>query len=310
MNENGCYENGKRYYTLDCFLKQKFGVKVAKITLNGGFTCPNRDGSKGTGGCIYCSDKLGGEFAGCPSDSIAKQFAEGKARLADKWRHTKYMPYFQTGTGTYAPTERLRGLYEAALAEKDVVALSIATRPDCITEETLSLLSDISRRTFLTVELGLQSVFDATGERINRCTTYAEFLASYERLCSCGIAVCVHLINGLPGETREMMLESVRTVSALKPWAVKLHLLHVLRGTVCEKMYREGRLTVFEKDDYVSLVCDQIECLDRSIVLQRLTGDGARETLVAPLWSMRKFELLNAIDRELERRESFQGIHA
>lgn len=303
------FENGKRYYTLDSFFKQKFGCKIAKITLNGGFTCPNRDGTKAFGGCIYCSEQLSGEFAGDPAESIAAQFAEGRARVAGKWKNARYMAYFQAGTGTYAPIERLRALYEAALAEPDVVSLSIATRPDCISAETLAYLCELNRRTFLTVELGLQSVSDATGRRINRAVTYAEFLDCFTRLKNCGIPVCVHLINGLPGETREMMLENVRTVSALAPWAVKLHLLHVICGTVCEKMLAAGQLRVLEEDEYVSLICDQLERIDRSIVIQRLTGDGAWNTLVAPLWSRKKFAILNGIDRELARRGTFQGIY-
>ena len=302
------YPDGKRYYTFDSFLKQKFGCKIAKLSLNGGFTCPNRDGTKGVGGCIYCSTKLSGDFAGDPKTSIAEQLAYGKALVADKWKHVKYMAYFQAGTGTYAPTERLRALYEAALAGEDVVSLSIATRPDAIAPDVYDLLSEIAGRTFLTVELGLQSVSDQTGHRINRKTDYAEFLTCFSELKKRGIAVCVHLINGLPGETREDMLASVKTVSALDPWAIKLHMLHVLRGTVCETMYKNGEFRTFEKDDYVNLVCDELEHIAPHIVLQRLTGDGARAELVAPLWSLKKFELLNAIDREMTRRGSFQGM--
>ncbi len=304
------FENGKRYYTLDSFFKNKFGCKIAKITLNGGFCCPNRDGTKSTGGCIYCSEKLSGEFAGNPCDTIDKQFDEGIQRIGSKWKNVKYMPYFQAGTNTYAPTDKLRNLYEAALSKENVVGMSIATRPDCISKETLDYLDDINKRTFLTVELGLQSVSDKTGEIINRCTTYAEFLDCYNLLKERGIAVCVHLINGLPGESREMMLENVKQVSALKPWAIKLHLLHIIRGTKCEQMYNSGELGVFEQDDYVNLICDQLELIDKDIVIQRLTGDGARESLVAPLWSLKKFEVLNAIDKEMARRESYQGIHA
>ena len=308
MNKTIYYPDGKRYYTFDSFMKQKFGCKIAKITLNGGFTCPNRDGTKAFGGCIYCSDKLSGDFAGDPKTSVAEQFAYGKGLIGGKWKHVKYMPYFQAGTGTYAPTETLKSLYEAALSETDVVALSIATRPDCITPKTFALLSALSEKTFLTVELGLQSVSDETGNRINRQTTYAEFLDCFHELQTRGIAVCVHLINGLPGETRDDMLHSVRTVSALKPWAIKLHLLHILHGTACEAMYNRGEFYVFDKDEYVSLVCDELEYISPEIVLQRLTGDGAKKDLVAPLWSLKKFELLNAIDKELEKRGSFQGM--
>jgi len=292
----------KRYNSLDWFFKNKFGCKVAKIPLSGGFTCPNRDGTKAKGGCIYCSDKLSGEFAGNPGDCIEKQFSEIAGMMSKKWKNTKYMPYFQTGTATYAPVEKLRVLYETAISQKDVVGLSIATRPDCIGDDVLSLLCDISRKTYLTVELGLQTIHDETGIIINRQSTFSEFKDCFERLKSCGIDVCVHLINGLPGETREMMMESVRVVSDMKPWSVKLHLLHIIRGTVCEQMYNEGKLKVFEKDEYVNLICDQLEILDNDIVVQRLTGDGERSSLVAPLWSIRKFEVLNAIDATLLER--------
>ncbi len=302
------YPDGKRYYTFDCFLKQKFGCKVAKLSLNGGFTCPNRDGTKAFGGCIYCSEKLSGEFAGDPRESIAQQLTHEKKLVSGKWKNVKYMPYFQAGTGTYAPTERLRALYEAALACEGAVALSIATRADCITPSTFDLLEELNERTFLTVELGLQSVSDETGRRINRRTSFREFSDCFASLKKRGIAVCVHLINGLPGESYDDMLHSVRTVAEMHPWSIKLHMLHILRGTACEDMYRRGELSVFEKDDYVNLVCDELECIPSDIVIQRLTGDGAREALVAPLWSLRKFELLNAVDAELLRRGSFQGM--
>lgn len=301
------FENGKRYNTLDGFFKKKFGCKIAKITLNGGFTCPNRDGTKSTRGCIYCSEKLSGDFAGNSQDSIEKQLEKGKELVSAKWKNVKYMPYFQAGSNTYAPIEKLKTLYEPALAMKDAVGLSIATRPDCISEQTLKYLDEINKRTFLTVELGLQSVFDKTGEIINRYTTYDEFLRCYEKLAKKNIAVCVHLINGLPGENREMMMQSVKTVSELKPWAIKLHLLHVIKNTECERIYNSGKLSVFDMQSYVDLVCDQLEIIDKDIVIQRLTGDGARDTLIAPLWSLKKFEVLNSIDKELFKRDTWQG---
>ncbi len=298
---------GKRYHTLDYFFKEKFGKKIAKISLSGGFTCPNRDGSKGVGGCIYCSDKLSGDFAGNPAQSIKAQFDEIKSVMNKKWKTTSYMAYFQTGTGTYAPVSRLRELYQAAIDCDDVVALSIATRADCISKECYALLEEISKKTFLTVELGLQSIHDKTGKIINRCSTYADFLTSFNTLKSLGINVCVHLINGLPYEDKSMMMESVCRMNELMPWSVKLHLLHVIKGTECENLYNSGALKVFEKDEYVSLICDQLERLDSRIVIQRLTGDGKRDELVAPLWSIKKFEVLNAIDAEMYRRNTVQG---
>ena len=303
---NGPYL-GKRYHTLDYFFKNKFGKKIAKISLSGGFTCPNRDGTKGLGGCIYCSDALSGDFAGNPRDSVRTQFEEIRDMMSKKWKDTSYMAYFQTGTGTYAPVERLRALYEAALECENVVSLSIATRPDCISTQCFRLLEEISKKTYLTVELGLQTIHDKTGILINRQSTYADFKQTFVTLKNLGIDVCVHLINGLPGEDIPMMNESVMAVSDLLPWSLKLHLLHVIRGTACEKMYNDGVFRTFEMDEYVSLICNQLRMIDKRIVMQRLTGDGKRSELVSPLWSIRKFEVLNAIDFEMERLDAVQG---
>ena len=297
----------KRYNTFDNYLKARFGCKVAKVSLNCAFGCPNRDGTKGIGGCIYCSPSGSGDFAGDPEKSVTEQFYEVKAGLDAKWHDAKYLPYFQAGTGTYAPVERLRALYYEALALPNIVGMSIATRPDCIPDDVLELLSEIAARTYLTVELGLQTVHDKTGKLINRCTDYAEFLETYERLSERGINVCVHLINGLPGETRDMMLESVETVGKLRPHSVKLHMLHVLKNTAAERMYYDGKIKVFELDEYVNLVCDELELLPYDTVVQRITGDGGRDTLVAPLWSVKKFDVMNGVDREMNRRGVFQG---
>jgi len=299
--------NNKRYNTQDNYLKSRFGCKIAKISLNGGFTCPNRDGTKGYGGCIYCSESGSGDFAGDPRDSIRKQFESVRAGMDKKWKNAKYMPYFQAGTNTYAPLSELKPKFEAALELDKVIGLSIATRPDCIEDDVLDYLSEISKRTYLTVELGLQSVHDKTGELINRCCTYADFLECYYRLSNKGINTCIHLINGLPGEDRDMMMESVEKVAALRPHSVKLHMLHVIRGTVCEKMYLDGSFRTFELDEYVQLICDQLEVLPWETVIQRITGDGARDTLVAPLWSVKKFDVINGVDREMNRRGTFQG---
>ena len=303
------YPNNKRYLTLDHFLKSTFGCKVAKVSLNAGFSCPNRDGTKSHGGCIYCSPLASGDFAGNSSESITKQFHEIKSKMAEKWRDAKFLPYFQAGTNTYAPLCVLRSVYEEALSIPDIVGISIATRPDCIPDDVLALLTEISQKTFLTVELGLQSVFDKTGDLINRHTTFSEFCDTYERLKNAGINVCVHLINGLPGEDRDMMMESVRVISKMKPHSVKLHLLHILKDTVCEKMYYDGKIKCFELDEYVNLICDQLEILHPDTVVQRITGDGARDSLIAPLWSIKKFNVINGVDRELARRSSYQGIY-
>ncbi len=298
--------DNKRYHTWNWFLQNKFGCKVTKIALNGGFTCPNIDGTKGVGGCSYC---LGGsgEFAGSPLDSITNQFQKVAEKMGKKWQNTKYIPYFQANTNTYAPLEKLKALYEEALSQENVVGLAIATRPDCISDEVLDYLAELNKRTYLLVELGLQSIFDETGDRINRCHSYKEFENCYFRLKERGINVCVHLIMGLPGETHEMMLKSVKKVASLRPECVKLHLLHILKGTKIAKQYEKGEFRCMELFEYVNVIVDALELLPKETVIQRLTGDGAKDSLIAPLWSLKKFVVLNEIDKEMVRRNTVQG---
>lgn len=298
--------DNKRYHTWNYHLRRKFGCKVMKLALNAGFTCPNIDGTKGTGGCIYCAGGSG-EFAGAVSDSIVCQFEEIKERMHRKWRDGKYIAYFQANTNTYAPSDVLRRRFEPVLRQPGVVGISIATRADCLESDALDYLSELNRRTYLIVELGLQSVFDSTGERINRCHTFAEFLAGYNALTDRGINVCVHLIDGLPGESAEMMLESAARVGELRPHCVKLHLLHILKGTEAERCYKNGEIRLLERDEYVDIVVRQLELLPPEVVIQRLTGDGGRESLVGPMWSLKKFEVLNAIDKLMLRRDTWQG---
>lgn len=308
MNEKNPSENGKRYLSQNEYLRKRFGGKVMKVSLNGGFTCPNRDGTKGVGGCIYCSESGSGDFAGDPSLSVTKQFEAVRGPLMKKWQDCSlFIPYFQAGTNTYAPLPRLKALFEEALSLENVCGLSVSTRPDCISVETADYLEEISHRTYLTVELGLQTVHDKTAALINRCHTYADFLKGFEMLRSRGINVCVHLINGLPFESREMMLETVRRVSELPVHSIKLHLLHIIRGTRLAEMYERGEFPVMELDEYVSLICDQLEIIPPDVIIERLTGDGARDKLIAPLWSLKKFCVLNEIDKEMRRRDSCQG---
>lgn len=306
MNSFIYSDDNKRYHTWNYHLRHKFGCKVMKIALNAGFTCPNIDGSKGYGGCTYCSGGSG-DFAGDPSESIIRQFEEIKEMMHKKWSSGKYMPYFQAHTNTYAPADVLRKRFEFVLSQPDVVGISIATRADCLAEDVLDYLSELNKRTYLIVELGLQSVFDETGERINRCHTYSEFLDGYTALTERGINVCVHLIDGLPGETKDMMIESARRVGELKPHCVKLHLLHILQGTAMAKELYEGSIRLLERDEYVDIIVRQLEVIPAETVIQRLTGDGARATLIGPMWSLKKFEVLNSIDKEMERRDTWQG---
>lgn len=298
--------DNKRYHTWNYHLQTLFGGKVFKVALNGGFTCPNLDGTKGTGGCTYCLSGSG-DFAGDPSHDVVRQFDEVRRRMHKKWPEARYIAYFQANTNTYAPVSALKEKFEPVLALPDVLGLSIATRADCLSEDVLEYLSELNDRTYLMVELGLQSIFDETGERINRCHSYAEFLEGYNKLKSRGIRTCIHLILGLPGETHGMMVESARAVARLQPDCVKLHLLHVLKGTKMAEQYANGEFEAMSLEEYVATVVDCLEYFSEETVIQRLTGDGGRDSLIAPLWSLKKFVVLNEIDKEMLRRDTYQG---
>ena len=303
MSDNPFRETGKRFYPYFSYLKQRYGGRVAKIPLDGGFTCPNRDGTKGTGGCVYCSACGSGDFVAHPSRPLSEQFASYRGVLAGKWSPVGYIPYFQSFTGTYAPPDLLRALYAEALALPDVVGLSIATRPDCLDDAVCAVLAEFADRTDLTVELGVQTVWDETAAHCNLCHTYADAVQAVRRLRRMDVQICVHLIDGLPGETHEQMVHSARAVGRLGIDAVKVHLLHVLRGTPLA----ETDYTCLTQEEYVSVVCDQLEVLPPTVVIQRLTGDGRGVDLIAPDWSRNKRRVLAAIDRELRRRDSWQG---
>ena len=308
MENPFCYsDTNKRYHTFNYFLMHKFGHKIAKISLDAGFTCPNLDGKKGVGGCTYCSSKGSGDFAGDKHLPLREQFEQVREKMDKKWADTGYIPYFQAHTNTYAPLPVLKKKFEEALTFPNVVGLAIATRADCISDETADYLEELSKRTYLEVELGLQSVHDITGERINRCHTYQDFLDGYEKLAQRGINVCVHIIDGLPGEDHEMMMETARKLSQLKLHSVKIHLLHVLKGTVMEKQLAAGEFSLLSREEYVRIVCDQLEVFPPELVIQRVTGDGEKESLVGPEWSLKKLCVMNEIDKELVRRNSWQG---
>lgn len=301
-------DDNKRYHTWNYHLRTTFHSKVFKVSLNAGFTCPNLDGTKGFGGCTYCSGEGSGDFAGNPEKPLQVQFDEIREKLHRKWPEAFYIPYFQAHTNTYAPLPILQRCFEEVLGYDKVVGLAIATRADCISEETADYLAKLSRRTYLIVELGLQSTFDETGRRINRCHSYEDFLKGYRLLRDREIPVCVHMINGLPGETKEMMVENFRRIAQLDLHAVKIHLLHVLRDTAIEQELRRGAFSLMTLEDYVSVVCDQLELLPPEVIIQRITGDGDKEKLIGPLWSLKKFVVMNEIDKELLRRDSYQGI--
>lgn len=299
----------KRYRTIDYMYKQRFSCKVVKASLDAGLSCPNRDGTKGFGGCLFCSNKRSGDFCADSRRDIQTQLALQKKLLSKKWPHVRCIAYFQAGSNTYAPLDTLKRMAEEALSVQDVVGICFATRADCLSEEVCAWLRALSRRTYVEVELGLQSVFDETAARMHRMHTYREFLAGYTLLQRCAIPVCVHLLFSLPGESRAMMLESVRCVSVLRPFAVKFHMLYIQSDAPLAKAYAAGAFSLLDKDAYVQLVCDAIERLHPSIAVARVTGDGNASRLVAPLWIRDKRSVLNAIDRELSLRESCQGVH-
>lgn len=304
-------DTNKRYYTYDYYLRQTFGKKCAKIPLDAGFTCPNIDGRCGYGGCIYCSGRGSGDFAELSVVPLREQFERTRAKLSSKWSTESCIAYFQAHTNTYAPLEVLRDKFEEALSFDGVVGLNIATRADCIDEDIAAYLADIANRTVLTVELGLQTVHDKTAEFINRGHNFADFVRGYEllRKASDKINICVHLIFGLPGEDRKMMLHSVRELSLMKPNQVKIHLLHVLKKTRMAELYESGTYIPLEKEEYVELVADAIELLPPDTVVARLTGDGMADDLLAPDWSRKKVSVINDIDKLLYTRNSYQGIN-
>lgn len=299
-------DSNKRYYTYDCFLKRKFGGKTIKIPLDGGFTCPNIDGTKGRGGCVYCTKQplpLRGK-------SLSEQFEAQRAILLKKWWREgmteRYIPYFQNFSNTYAPVEKLHRLYYEALSLPGTVGLSVATRADCLNEENVALLREIAEKTFLTVELGLQTVHEQTAKLINRGHTFEEFLCGYNMLK--GLNVCVHLIDGLPGETPEMMLETAKVVASLRPHAVKLHMLYIEEGTEIAEMYRREPFHILSLDEYTDTVISQLEFFSPDTVIGRITGDGIASNLIEPKWTLKKFCVMNEIDKKMAARDTFQGI--
>nr|WP_212775023.1 TIGR01212 family radical SAM protein [Polycladomyces abyssicola] len=297
----------KRYNSWNYHLRQTFGEKVFKVPLDGGFTCPNRDGTVATGGCTFCSARGSGDFAGNRRDSLVQQFEEVKERMHRKWPQAKYLAYFQAFSNTYAPVDVLRPMYETALEQEGVVGLAIATRPDCLPDDVVELLAELNERTYLWVELGLQTIHEETSRLVNRGHDFQCFLDGVEKLRRHNIRTCAHIIYGLPGETEEMMMETAKACAEMDIQGIKIHLLHLLKNTPMVKQYEAGLLRFLDKETYVKLVVDTLEILPPDMIIHRLTGDGPPDLLIGPLWSLKKWEVLNAIDDELKRRNSWQG---
>ena len=313
-------DSNKRYMTYDWYMKRRFGGKVAKVTLDIGCTCPNIDGARGTGGCIYC--KSGSRSA--VGDTVAEQYERGVTVACRKWKPVGFIPYFQSNTNTYGDLSFIRKKLGEAARLDGAVMLDLATRADCLSDEAVTMLAETAEKIPLTVELGLQTSDDRTAERINRCHSYAEFVDGYTRLKRAAdkvnaahptddglmkqMLVCVHIINGLPGEGEREMIKTARDVAELHPDMVKIHLLHVLRGTRMGEMFLRGEYSPMSRDDYVRITCDQLELLPPETIIARVTGDGIAEDLLAPEWSRRKTEVANEIDKLLYSRGSMQGM--
>ncbi len=300
--------DNKRYHTLNYFYKNKFGIKVFKVSLNGGFSCPNLDGRIGYGGCIYCSKSGSGEFGGDKEDSLEEQFLKMKEVVNKKHIPCKYIGYFQARTNTYASLDVLKEKYECILKQDDVIGLNIATRCDAISEDCLDYLEELSKRTFLTIELGLQTIHEKTSVLINRCHSLKQFEDMVIKLRKRNINVCVHIINGLPYETEEMMLDTVRYLNKLDIQGIKIHMLYIIKDTVIDTMYKKERFKILSKEEYIDIIIKQLELLRPEIVINRITSDPDKETLVEPRWLVDKCQLLNDIDKEMKRRNTYQGI--
>ncbi len=312
---NICMFNGLHYNSISAYLKERFGCRVVKLALDGGFTCPNRDGTKGLGGCTFCSDSGSGDFAGTIEQqlaSVSRKWNRSESSLsagaADKEApDLKYIAYFQSHTNTYASPERLRALWDEALAHENVVGLAIATRPDCLGPEVLDLLEEYNEKTFLWVELGLQTSSDDTAGKFNRCSKTAEFTDAAYHLSSLEIKCVIHLILGLPGEDKAQFRRTAEYVRSLSPFGIKIHMLHLMEGTAMGEEYRRAPFPLLTMEEYVSCVCDILEMLPQSVTVHRLTGDAPQDKLIAPEWTRNKHAVLNAIQQEFKRRGSFQG---
>lgn len=303
-------DTNKRYYTYDYYLRSTFSEKCAKVTLDSGCSCPNIDGKRAYGGCIYCSGGSASQNTRT-TRSLIEQYNIGKEMILKKWSVKKFIPYLQAYSSSYTSLEKFRETLDRVSQFDGACMIDIATRADCLENEKIELLAELSRKIPVTVELGLQSSNDKTAEIINRAHTYLEFVDCFNRIrkLAPNVKIAVHIINGLPNEKREDMLKTARDVSSLKPDIIKIHLLHVIKGTKMAQIYENGDYEPLSLEEYVKITCDQIELLDENIVIERVTGDGERETLLAPLWSLKKTIVINEIDKELYRRGTYQGIY-
>lgn len=304
------YSNdNKRYHTFNYYLKNKYQEKVFKVPLDAGFTCPNRDGKVGYGGCSFCS-ALGSGDSVIHNSDLMKQFDDGVNMMRNKWPQGKGMAYFQAYTNTYATLDRLKEVYEPFIHRDDVVAICIATRADCLNDENITYLNSLTQYKDVWVEVGLQTIHDETSKHLNRGHDYACFLEAIDKLSKTNCKICVHIINGLPNETKDMMLDTVKAIAKLPIHAVKIHMLHLLKNTQLSKEYEKNPFHILTLEEYVEIVCEQLTYLPKEIVLERLTGDGIASDLITPLWTIKKVCVLNEIDKYMAKHNLYQGMNA
>ena len=298
----------KHYITFNNYLKDRFHDKVFRVSLNAGFTCPNRDGLKSTKGCIYCSNKLSGDFAGDVFDDFSTQFKKGVELESKKWQSSTYIAYLQAGTNTYGNVEHLRKIYNEIInIDKFIKVLSIATRPDCINQEIVSLLKEINEKCEVWIELGFQTMHETTSLFINKCYTNQDFEYAINLLNNAGIKVIVHIINGLPYETKEMMIETVKYLNQFNLFGIKIHMLHVMKDTILGDLYLKKPFKLLSLEEFVEVTVEQLRHLKTNIVIHRLTGDAPRDLLIEPLWTLKKFVVLNEIDKYMRKHNYYQG---
>lgn len=299
--------DNKRYHTYNYFLKNKYKQKIAKVSLNAGFTCPNRDGTCGYGGCVFCSESGSGDYAGNVYDSLQKQFHDVSLIMQKKWPDCKFIAYFQANTNTYGSIERLKKTFEPFLNKPDIVGIAIATRPDCLSEEVCDYLYELSQKCDLYIELGLQTIHDITAQFINRGHDYQTFIEGVSKLRKRHLDVCVHIINGLPYETYDMMIETAKAVGQLDIQGIKIHNLFILKKTRLYQMYKKQSFPLLSRDEYISLVVDQLSYIPSHVVVERLTGDAPIQDLFEPQWSIKKVTILNDIDKLMKEKNIYQG---
>ena len=299
--------DNKRYHTWNYYLKKRFSNKVFKVPLNANFSCPNRDGTCGVGGCSFCGALGSGEYAGDIHDDLNTQFKQGMQMMKRKWSDGLPIAYFQAYTNTYASLDTLKAMYDPFAKREDILAIAIATRADCLEDEKIAYLDSLCDSKEIWVELGLQSIHDTTAEACNRGHTYATFLDCIERLKHTRLKICVHLINGLPNESEAMMLESAKALAALPIHAIKIHMLHICHGTKMAKDYLEKPFPLLSLEEYVDIVIKQLEVLPPEMIIQRVTGDGVKDILIAPTWTLNKTNVFNTIDKEMVKRDTWQG---